>query len=410
MFDSLTSRGYQVQFECHARAILGADFPSAIAELEDALVRATIPIEEIVAGGGGEARGTQRLRRALAAKGWRKMNFKVEKRINDVPRESQSHEVDHVREFEVDGRLARIALEIEWNNKDPFFDRDLENFKRLHADGAISAGVIVTRGRSLHQNMRAMVGQFVDERQIRNLSDLERWGYNPTRRQRKAIEERVARSAATNPLRDAFVSVFVADKFGEATTHWAKLEDRIARGVGNPCPLVLIGLPDSIVTFHEGQAALAEVEAAEAADEGVDAAGSAADEAGATSPATSKRPDAGTLRGVSRRTAAPVFDLFAGSGALLQRVLSSPRLVGSPDTIDAETLREILRSEMGSITATDTLVASPPYTRQPAGGDQRGSAEALLDFYVTRFLEMLREDRRLVVATSSAARRKVSRR
>jgi hypothetical protein len=118
-FDSLTSCGYQLQFESHARAILGTDFPSAIAELEDALASTTIPIEEIVAGGGGEARGTQRLRRALAAKGWRKMNFKVEKRINDVPRESQSHEVDHVREFELEGRIARIALEIEWNNKDP---------------------------------------------------------------------------------------------------------------------------------------------------------------------------------------------------------------------------------------------------------------------------------------------------
>ena len=267
MFGSLTARGFQVQFESHARAILGADFPSAVTELEDALASATIPIEEIVAGGGGEAKGTQRLRRALAAKGWRKTTFTVEKRINDVPRESQSHEVDHVREFETDGHIARIALEIEWNNKDPFFDRDLENFKRLHADGAISAGVIVTRGRALHQNMRALVGRFVDERHIRDLGDLERWGYTPTRRQRKAIEDRMARSAATNPLRDAFVAVFVADKFGEATTHWAKLEDRIRRGVGNPCPLVLIGLPDSIVTFHEGQAALAEVEAADAAAE-----------------------------------------------------------------------------------------------------------------------------------------------
>ena len=37
-------------------------------------------------------------------------------------RESQSHEVDHVRSFEND---AKIALEIEWNNKDPFYDRDL---------------------------------------------------------------------------------------------------------------------------------------------------------------------------------------------------------------------------------------------------------------------------------------------
>ena len=27
--------------------------------------------------------------------------------------------------------------------------------------------------------------------------------------------------------------------------------DRVDRGVGNPCPLLLIGLPDSIVTFEQ---------------------------------------------------------------------------------------------------------------------------------------------------------------
>jgi hypothetical protein len=61
-----------------------------------------------------------------------------------------------------------------------------------------------------------------------------------------------------NPLtfREAFVSKFVSDKFGEATTHWRKLEERVHRGVGNPCPLVLIGLPDSIVTFGEPEAEL----------------------------------------------------------------------------------------------------------------------------------------------------------
>jgi hypothetical protein len=56
-----------------------------------------------------------------------------------------------------------------------------------------------------------------------------------------------------NPLtfREAFVEKFVSDKFGEATTHWRKLEDRVRRGVGNPCPLVLIGLPASMITFGE---------------------------------------------------------------------------------------------------------------------------------------------------------------
>jgi hypothetical protein len=260
MFDSLRAKDFQVEFHSHAQAILSVDFPQALVELEDALANATIPIEEIVAGGGGEAKGTQRLRKALAAKGWVKTTFVVEKRINGVPRESQSHEVDHVRTFESG---ARIALEIEWNNKDPFYDRDLENFKRLHADGAISVGVIVTRGKSLQDDMRALVKRFVDDRKLQKLDDLKQWGYEPTSKQRSAITKLISRQKNPLTFQDAFTNKFVADKFGEATTHWRKLEDRVHRGVGNPCPLVLIGLPSGIVTFHEGKAALAEVEADE---------------------------------------------------------------------------------------------------------------------------------------------------
>ena len=46
---------------------------------------------------------------------------------------------------------------------------------------------------------------------------------------------------------EAFAKQFVSDKFGAATTHWAKLKARIDRGVGNPCPLLLIGLPVGVV-------------------------------------------------------------------------------------------------------------------------------------------------------------------
>jgi hypothetical protein len=189
------------------------------------------------------------------------MGFVVETRINGVARESQSHEVDHVRELPSG---ERIALEIEWNNKDPFYDRDLENFQRLHANGAISVGVIITRGRSLHENMRHLVARFLEDRQVCSLDDLRQWGYDPTARQRAAIQQRMGRAKSPLTFHEAFIDKFVSDKFGEATTHWRKLDDRLRRGVGNPCPLVLIGLPDSIVTFHEGKAALAEVEAAEA--------------------------------------------------------------------------------------------------------------------------------------------------
>lgn len=252
MFESLIQAGFQVEFRSHAEAILRGDFPEVEGELEQVLLGATIPIEEIIAGGGGEAKGTQRLRRGLQTHGWATITFTIKKLINDVPREAVSHKMDHVKAYRLpDGTSGTIAMEIEWNNKDPFYDRDLENFKRLHADGAISVGLIVTRGRSLHDNMRTMVDRFCEERQIQSFDDLERWGYSPTPKQRKAIMGRVNRAKNPATFRDAFVTKFVSDKFGEATTHWRKLEDRVQRGVGNPCPLVLIGLPERIVTFGE---------------------------------------------------------------------------------------------------------------------------------------------------------------
>jgi hypothetical protein len=119
--------------------------------------------------------------------------------------------------------------------------------------------------------MRKLVRRFVDERNIKSLDDLRQWGYEPTSRQRKVIEKRVNRKRKPLTFQDAFIDKFVSDKFGEATTHWRKLEDRVHRGVGNPCPLLLIGLPDSVVTFDEGKEALQEVLEAEEQAENVEA-------------------------------------------------------------------------------------------------------------------------------------------
>ena len=60
--------------------------------------------------------------------GWVKHNFEIKKIVDGKEKESISHEIDHVKVFD----SGTFALEIEWNNKDPFYDRDLENFKRLH--------------------------------------------------------------------------------------------------------------------------------------------------------------------------------------------------------------------------------------------------------------------------------------
>ena len=249
----LIERGFEVEFHSHAKAILTVDFPQALAELEEVLLGLTIPIEEIVGSGGGETKGTQRLRRGLAARHWVKTKFEIQKSINGIKAESISHEVDHVRSF-FDGEGPRpkmLALEIEWNNKDPFFDRDLENFKRLHAEGAISVGIVVTRGASLQLELRDLMRKWVDQNAIAGYDALEALGVMPTRRQKQEVLKRTGRERNPLSFRDAWTDHFVGDKFGVATTHWSKLADRVRRGVGNPCPLLLIGLPSSIVTFGE---------------------------------------------------------------------------------------------------------------------------------------------------------------
>jgi hypothetical protein len=243
LLQKLHDRGFEIRFESHAAAILEKDFAVAVHELEEVLLAFQVPITEIIGSGGGESKGTQRMRRALAQRGWRKGRFEIKKTINGIERQSISHEVDHVKEVEGD----HLVLEIEWNNKDPFFDRDLENFKRLHAEGAISAGIIVTRGHSLHSQMHELVRGFAREQGIGSFEDLKRIGLNPTPRQIKAVTRRVEREREPLDFATAWTDSFVSDKFGEATTHWRKLMDRISRGVGNPCPLLLIGLPSSIV-------------------------------------------------------------------------------------------------------------------------------------------------------------------
>lgn len=250
MLEELKSRGFEIRFESHAAAILEKDFPSALDELEHVLGNVAVPITEIIGSGGGESHGTQRMRRAFHESGWRKGIFEIKKTINGIERESISHEVDHVRVF--DGNKL-VALEIEWNNKDPFFDRDLENFKRLHVEGAISVGIVVTRGTSLQDSLWDYVYRFSQERQINSFDDLARLRIRCTDRQIAAISKRVGRDRSPIDFATAWTDVFVSDKFGAATTYWRKLIDRITRGVGNPCPLLLLGLPASIVTFDSQQ-------------------------------------------------------------------------------------------------------------------------------------------------------------
>lgn len=244
----LKDLGFEVIYLNHAKSILTGEFPSELSQLAEVLCTLALPITEIIGSGGGETKFTQRLRRALDSLGWKKHNFIIEKRIDGVQRESIAHEVDHVKSLE---GVGTIGCEIEWNNKDPFFDRDLENYKRLHAEGAISVGVVITRGSSLQSGMHSMVMRFAESRKILDIGSLEKAGVFPTPKQRQNIARRVDRKVGPLPFRQAWVDNFVSNKFGAATTHWSKLQERVDRGVGNPCPLLLIGLPASMVVFDD---------------------------------------------------------------------------------------------------------------------------------------------------------------
>ena len=134
----------------------------------------------------------QRLRHGLAAKGWKTKTFKVEKVINGEAREAITHKMDHVRTFPGDdNKQYTIAMEIEWNNKDPFYDRDLNNFRLLFDLRVASVGVIVTR---------------CDE------------------------------------LQDIFDDLGRGSSFGNSTTHMSKLLPRINGGSGGGCPLLVFGI------------------------------------------------------------------------------------------------------------------------------------------------------------------------
>ena len=244
-FGPLSRKGFEIKFLGHAQSILTGEFGDALSEISGVLDQVELPITEIIGSGGGETKFTQRLRRALAALGWQKHEFKIAKTIDGVQRESISHEVDHVKRFDA----GAIACEIEWNNKDPFFDRDLENFKRLHAEGAISAAVLITRGKSLQNALWDAVQRFAAERSIQDMDLLAGHGVVPTPKQRANILKRVNRKEDPLPFVQAWTDNFVSNKYGQATTHWSKLMDRVDRGVGNPCPLLLIGLPASILVF-----------------------------------------------------------------------------------------------------------------------------------------------------------------
>jgi hypothetical protein len=203
--------GYVYYVARYADIILKTAFNARLKELLSVLDGFRPTLDELRKGGGGRTVFVKRFDDALAAsryrgkEPWGKRNIEISSLIDGELRYSvRGHEIDMFGAGRIDEPFPGVAVEMEWNNKDPFFDRDLVNFQALHREGAIAVGVIVTRGPNLQRLLA------------------------PTVRSKDG-----------------------GFKYGQSTTHWEKLIPRVNLGGGGECPLLLVGIEPARITGVE---------------------------------------------------------------------------------------------------------------------------------------------------------------
>jgi len=114
----------------HASAILSADFPNEWGDLLALLSEFRLKKSWLTTGGGNKSQLAHYIDSFLNARGWTETQFQTAIEVDGHRMDSPTHKVDCFKNG--------VALELEWNNKDPFFDRDLNNF-RLYSICALSA-------------------------------------------------------------------------------------------------------------------------------------------------------------------------------------------------------------------------------------------------------------------------------
>lgn len=220
----------------HGLTILRHDIPEAYKDLFSVLESFSIKNNQIIEGGGGLSTLTKDLRDKFYDKTWMKKNIEEEHIIDGVATKTESHEIDHFKEINDIG----IGLEIEWNNKPPFFDRDLANFTRFHRINKINLGIIITRGPNLEKKLYNI---FFDHftKAIKNDREGIMKGLNKMRGQ---IQEKINK----NPEKEIEIisKQYYTSKYGASTTTWKNLINKIKNDLGYPTPLVLVGIEPSV--------------------------------------------------------------------------------------------------------------------------------------------------------------------
>ncbi|MBW4090827.1 MAG: restriction endonuclease [Proteobacteria bacterium] len=174
---------YRVREWRNAAGVLTTACPQEWHDVIDVLRGFTLLRSEILTAGGGLSPISQRINEAFRSHGWREKRFATRIVVDATEYASPTHAVDCFK--------GRVALELEWNNKDPFFDRDLNNFRLLFELRAIDAGIILTRD---------------------------------------------------SELQELFVELGKAESYGNSTTHHEKLWPRLEGGGGGGCPILTFAI------------------------------------------------------------------------------------------------------------------------------------------------------------------------
>ncbi|MEQ9693103.1 BglII/BstYI family type II restriction endonuclease [Shimia sp. SDUM112013] len=258
--DKLQSLGWDVLSINFAELIVELEFKQELEELVSILLAAEFSVEEaIIKRGGGLADQTKMLTEQLVSKGWQKNNVTVsnditfQREFDAIVASSTTHEIDHLIP-NPEGRL--LAMEIEWNNKDEFFDRDFQSIRRLYELNVIDAGIILTRGQSLEDELLAMIEGYFGEKGVESVSDFrslsaefidgqgrERFSF-PTRPQEAEINRKTSAGAKT--YLKAASETFKSSKFGGTTTNWRQLKKRVDRRDAGRAPILFLGIPASV--------------------------------------------------------------------------------------------------------------------------------------------------------------------
>ena len=150
----------------HALEILEAAFPGEWEELQDALERFTISLDELRAAGGNETAIPKKFDDVLYPLGWREIRITGDLVVNMYPRRSSQRgrfAQDPCEQMVIEGYIdghnidfikGRVAFDLEWNSKDQTFDRDLLAMRTYFDCGIIEVGVIVTRSQELNDVFR----------------------------------------------------------------------------------------------------------------------------------------------------------------------------------------------------------------------------------------------------------------